>query len=60
MASSSKRRQTFAKMSRERAVLEKRTRKQEKSAARKLAATEEATAAENPEAAEADEEQAEA
>ena len=38
MASSSKRRQTFAKMTRERAVKEKRELKAEKKEARKLAA----------------------
>ena len=38
MASSSKRRQTMAKMTRERALIEKRARKQEKIEARKAAA----------------------
>jgi hypothetical protein len=38
MGSSTKRRQTIAKIARERAVLEKRARKQEKIAARKAAA----------------------
>ena len=39
MGSSAKRRQTIAKITRERAVLEKRARKQEKIAAKKAAAT---------------------
>jgi hypothetical protein len=42
MSSSSKRRQTMAKMARERAVKERRARKQEKREERKLAAAERA------------------
>ena len=49
MASSSKRRQTMAKMTRERALIEKRARKQEKIDARKAAA---AAAAQEPQAEE--------
>jgi hypothetical protein len=44
MASSSKKRTSFMKMSRERELAEKRVRKQEKKDARKLAAAEEASA----------------
>lgn len=45
MASSAKRRQTMAKMTRERKVKEKRERKQEKKEAKKLAAAMEADGA---------------
>lgn len=48
MGSSTKRQQTMAKLSRERALKEKRVRKQEKKDERKLAAAESAVAAETP------------
>ena len=50
MSSSSKQRQTMAKMTRERAVKEKRALKQEKKEERKAAAAREAELATNPDA----------
>ena len=48
MASNSRKRQTFAKLARERAVAEKRTRKQEKRQAAAAAAAADASAVEEP------------